>query len=222
MIPCSIKTSYQDIFISNNITIDGKADFDNQNQLTIQAITNNERYTCKTQLSGLYNIQNIWAAIAIGMFFNVPATQIFQALEAYQVKNMRSQIFKEGTNTIIMDAYNANPTSMSAALENLKSFEGEKIAVLGDMLELGDEADNFHREISKQALAIKQLKLVTVGPLFGNLTLHENRQYHFDNCEDAGEWLLDQNPKNTTILFKGSRGIGIEKTYQIFKNKNIG
>jgi len=119
--------------------------------------TNNatgEEYTVKTQLTGAYNLDNILAAISIGLYFKMPASYINAGLEGYQPKNNRSQVVKTPTNTLICDYYNANPSSMAVAIENIgKINAARKVLILGDMFEMGAEAAAEHKSIIEKALA---------------------------------------------------------------------
>ena len=163
----------------------------------------------KTQLTGDYNFNNLMAAVCLGRYFNVGYEEIEAALQEYEPSNNRSQIKKTERNTVILDAYNANPTSMKAALENLANMEAEnKIALLGHMLELGDEADLEHREILHLLDELK-LEALLVG--------HHFKRCHptypvFDSSEQLNTY-LEKNPlKNHLILIKGSRSVQMEKT----------
>src|SRR5690606_19261390 len=102
-----------------------------------------------TQLIGAYNFENIAAALCIGKYFDVNPEEANAAVAAYRPENMRSQVVQKGSNTIILDAYNANPSSMQAAIENLLAMPGDrKILILGDMFELGDESEREHRHLA--------------------------------------------------------------------------
>ncbi len=165
----------------------------------------------QTNLIGAYNFENIATALCIGKFFGVNAKLANQAMAEYTPGNMRSQVISKGTNIIILDAYNANPSSMLAAIENLAAMKASrKVVILGDMFELGDEAEQEHRNLGK---LIKDRKLSEVF-LCGNLiraTQEEVPQAkQFNKKEDLVE-ALKQNPmQNATILVKASRGIGLE------------
>lgn len=108
------------------------------------------RNPVETQLVGAYNFENIAAALCIGHYFNVPSEAADEAIRSYQPANKRSQVVRQGTNTIILDAYNANPDSMEAAIRNLEAMRAEqKVVILGDMYELGDAAEAEHRALGE-------------------------------------------------------------------------
>ena len=121
----------------------------------------------KSQLIGKYNYQNIAAAIAIGNYFNVEVNEMKDAIENYIPSNNRSQIIQKGTNKIILDAYNANPSSMQAALENFKQLEdSSKIVFLGDMFELGNESTLEHQKIAELATSFHFKEVYLIGKTF--------------------------------------------------------
>lgn len=163
----------------------------------------------ETNLSGSYNLTNILAAASIGIYFDVPWTVIVQAISNYTPKNNRSEIRKTSRNTLLLDAYNANPSSMELSLENFDGLKGDKKwAILGDMLELGDEAEQEHRQILDKAKKMDFEKLILVGPVF--LSISEGEIPAFDKVEACHDWLRDNQPENRFILLKGSRGIRLE------------
>lgn len=164
-----------------------------------------------TQLIGDYNFENVAAALCIGKYFGVEAQQANDAIAAYAPGNMRSQVVKKQGNTIILDAYNANPSSMVAAIENLAAMQSNsKVAIVGDMFELGDEAEAEHRAIGK-LLTEKRFKAVYLcGKLMKSAALEIPTAHYFEKKEDL-MGMLQQNPlSNATILIKASRGIGLE------------
>jgi UDP-N-acetylmuramoyl-tripeptide--D-alanyl-D-alanine ligase len=165
----------------------------------------------QSQIIGHYNFNNIMTAIAVGRYFKVPAEKIKAAIENYVPSNNRSQIVKKGSNTYILDAYNANPTSIKNALEHFDSMEADsKIAILGDMLEMGNYSAAKHQEIYEQALACGFERLILVGKEFMELDVTEE-VLQFLKVEDLKKWLDAQHFENTHFLVKGSRGIRLEK-----------
>jgi len=169
-----------------------------------------QEWTIRSRLPGRYNLGNMMTAVALGLFFEVPSPEIIQAVEDYLPQNNRSQILKQGSNTIVLDAYNANPTSMKGALLNFQKMEGDnKIAILGDMLELGQYAGEEHRQTIRQARQIPLQQLILVGPEFSKIK--ENGLLTFNNVEEAKKWWRVQHFEGATILIKGSRGIGLER-----------
>jgi UDP-N-acetylmuramoyl-tripeptide--D-alanyl-D-alanine ligase len=170
-----------------------------------------ERYSIATHLLGTFHANNVLNAVAVGNYFNVDADAIVDALESYEPKNNRSQIVKMGTNTYLLDAYNANPTSMSAAIDSFVEVGVEhKIVVLGDMLELGPKSGFYHQEVVNQLSQYPFFKVVLVGPEF--FASNTPKQYiKFNETEEAKQWWKSQQFEHKEILLKGSRGIGLEK-----------
>jgi len=162
-----------------------------------------------TQLIGSYNIDNVLAAITVGTKFDVTNENIKKGIEKYTPTNNRSQMVQQGSNTIILDAYNANPSSMKAALSNLQEMDSKKkVVILGDMLELGKYSSKEHENIVKSIKKMDLKQVVLVGEEFAPFS---NGHKHFANSADAAKWFQKQKFSNTTILIKGSRGIALEK-----------
>ncbi len=161
-----------------------------------------------TQLIGGYNYPNVLTAIVIGKYFRVSDDLIQKALSEYTPKNNRSQWIQKGSNEIILDAYNANPTSMLAALKNFDKMNSKnKIAILGDMLELGKDSDKEHQKIIEQASLMNFTQVITVGKEFTKVnTLNSYNNIH--QLQEEWDW---NNFQNTTFLIKGSRGIRLER-----------
>lgn len=164
----------------------------------------------KTHLVGSYNYENVAAAIAVGHYFNVADEDIRQALEGYQPTNSRSQVI-EGKNHIIMDAYNANPTSMSAAIKNFHGICGsEALPILGDMRELGSASESEHRVILALLKELGFHQAFLVGPCFSQY--NDNPDYMtFPTAEALAEYLEKHPVTHQDILVKGSRGIRLEQ-----------
>lgn len=166
----------------------------------------------QTQLVGGYNLPNILAAITIGRYFNVPDEKIKAAIENYSPSNSRSQMIVQGSNTIILDAYNANPDSMKAAIENFAKMEGSnKVLMLGAMMELGKESQHEHEQIINMIEQFNWNKVVLVGNDFKEI---KNSFINFDNSEQAKEWFKAQYFQNAQVLIKGSRSIKMEKVLE--------
>ncbi|RDK84295.1 UDP-N-acetylmuramoyl-tripeptide--D-alanyl-D-alanine ligase [Marinirhabdus gelatinilytica] len=167
----------------------------------------------KSNLVGLYNFHNIAAAIAIGDYFKVSAEKIKEAIEGYIPQNNRSQIIQQNGHTILLDAYNANPTSMMAALENFKQAEGHnKIMILGDMFELGVEAEAEHQAITDYLAEHKFGKAYLVGENFSKTettATHITKHRDFETFKNA---LIAEKLDKNTILIKGSRGMALERS----------
>ena len=166
----------------------------------------------KTQLVGEYNLLNVLAAVTIGRHFNVPDEKIKMAIENYAPSNSRSQLIKQGTNTIILDAYNANPASMKAAVENFANMKGDnKILLLGSMMELGDDSVKEHEALVKLIDGFQWKYVILVGDNFKNIS-HSYR--HFDDAVKAGAWLKELGLQNCQLLIKGSRSMQMENVLE--------
>lgn len=164
----------------------------------------------KTQLIGNYNFENMLAAVAIGKYFEVSNEAICQAIENYKPVNNRSQLTITPNNTLFVDCYNANPSSTELSLHNLFAVKASpKVAILGDMLELGDDAALEHRKIIELLLANKCDALL-VGPVYNEIAKSFGIP-SFENVADLSTYLSQHILKGYTILIKGSRGIQLEK-----------
>lgn len=169
----------------------------------------------KTNLTGTYNLPNIMAAVATGVVFGLTDEEIAKGISAYQPSNNRSEVKKKGSNTFILDAYNANPSSMDVAITNLISSDGENHSViLGEMLEVGPTSAEEHKNVCKR---LAMLKMKTVC-LVGNEFLQFKEQFAFNfflNVDELNEWLKNHTFENETILIKGSRGNRLERAAEL-------
>lgn len=166
-------------------------------------------FPVKMKLIGKYNFDNAMAAAAIGKYFGLGMEQIVHGLEKYTPENNRSQIVQKGNNTLIMDAYNANPSSMKVALENFSEMNAQqKFFIIGDMLELGDASAKEHAGILALSQSL-QLHGMFIGPIFSALPEIKSL-LHFPNTAAAGEYLKQHPFQNTHLLIKGSRGMKLE------------
>ncbi len=166
--------------------------------------------TISSQLIGEYNFENILAAVCIGNYFGVDKADISNAIDGYVPDNSRSQIVKRGSNTIILDAYNANPASMNAALRNFSQMESNhKIIFLGEMAELGKESEAEHRQISELLQKIDIEKIILVGKKFTDISASFPAVY-FNSSAEATVWAKDQKIEDALILIKGSRSSKME------------
>lgn len=172
--------------------------------------------TVCTNLVGSYNASNVMAALAVGRYFGVPDADAVAAVQEYVPKNNRSQLQRSACNTLIVDAYNANPTSMGAALDNFGAMNAaSKLALLGDMRELGEESLNEHRKIVRR-LHEENIPAIVVGEEFGKALKAEGLELQgWFETSDALASFLEQHPvKDSAVLIKGSRGIRMEKVIE--------
>ncbi|HMI01003.1 MAG TPA: UDP-N-acetylmuramoyl-tripeptide--D-alanyl-D-alanine ligase [Pedobacter sp.] len=168
-------------------------------------------HSASVNLTGSYNFENAMAAICIGQFFELSPEQINTGLAAYQPKNNRSQLTKTEKNTVICDFYNANPSSMSAALKNISLLSStHKTVIIGDMFELGDESAVQHDLIAGEAAALQVDELILIGKHFYALK-NKYKGKFFNQPEEAGMYLQANPIRNSLILLKGSRGMALEK-----------
>jgi UDP-N-acetylmuramoyl-tripeptide--D-alanyl-D-alanine ligase len=171
-----------------------------------------ENLVIHTNLTGDYNLYNVLSAICIGKYFGVENESIKLAIENYFPTNSRSQVVAKYENNWILDAYNANPSSMEVSIINLSAQKGTKIAFLGAMKELGEYAAAEHEQIVLKAISLGIESIILVGKEFESLSQKYNLPY-FETSEDARFWFWNQNIKDSTILLKGSRLIALEKIF---------
>ena len=170
----------------------------------------NRDYLLHTQLVGAYNLPNILAAACIGNYFGVEDDKICEAIKNYRPSNFRSQFIKTQHNKLVMDAYNANPSSMEAAITNFVSrFESPKAAILGEMLELGLESKKEHQAIVDKIASANIQKLFFVGKNFSDIALPPTAM-HFENATLLKDYLRKEPLQQYFILIKGSRGNKLE------------
>jgi UDP-N-acetylmuramoyl-tripeptide--D-alanyl-D-alanine ligase len=172
-------------------------------------------YNLSTNLFGSYNLENIRAAVATGLFFGVEMKEIVDAVEKYQPANNRSQIRATKNNTLICDSYNANPTSMLLAIDSFSAIKSDKkIIILGDMLELGEKSEEEHIRVLNMLQSQLAEMVLLVGPVFQKISPKSGFKT-FDNVDKLTEFLKRDPVKGNTILIKGSRGIRLEKIYDL-------
>ena len=167
-----------------------------------------------SNLTGEYNFTNLCAAASLGLYFGLEFPLIKKAIEEYTPTNMRSQIVKKGDKTLVLDTYNANPSSMKVSLENFNQFAGSKTIIIGDMLELGEESATEHSQILNLAQSLNFDQIITVGPNFKNA---ESDVTSFLTTDDLIEFLKENNLDSQNILLKASRGIALEKALEFIK-----
>lgn len=175
-------------------------------------IEGNNPIVIKTKLTGLYNFSNVLAAVCIGRHFNVDDKKIITAIENYIPSNSRSQLIQQGSNTIILDAYNANPGSMKAAIENFAAMKGnKKILLLGSMMELGADSKKEHEDLIALIDKYNWDHVVLVGKNFNELY---HKYIKYENALEVKEWFKEQKIENAQILIKGSRSMQMEKVLE--------
>ena len=168
--------------------------------------------TIKTNLVGAYNFCNVAAALTIGMYFKLSPLQLKNGIEAYIPANNRSQVIQQNSNEILLDAYNANPSSMDVALENFKGIQNQhKLAILGDMFELGTTTSKEHLAVVNQAILTKDCSFYFVGTHFFEQKTAHPKLLFFETFKDLQLHLEKSTISNTSILIKGSRGMELER-----------
>jgi UDP-N-acetylmuramoyl-tripeptide--D-alanyl-D-alanine ligase len=172
-------------------------------------------YNLSTNLFGSYNLENVKAAVATGLFLGVEIKDIVEAVEKYQPANNRSQVKSTKSNTLVCDSYNANPTSMQFALDSFSTLKADRKAViLGDMLELGDKSEEEHLKVLKVLQSGFAEKVFLVGPMFQKISSGSGFKA-FTNVDKLIDFLKDEPLNGNTILIKGSRGLKLEKVYDL-------
>jgi UDP-N-acetylmuramoyl-tripeptide--D-alanyl-D-alanine ligase len=184
--------------------------------LKIKLKVDEQEITLSTRLFGSYNAENILAAACIGQSFGVEILKIKEAIESYQPQNNRSQIVHTRSNLLILDMYNANPSSMELALHTFSgSMSTRKVLILGDMLELGKESDHEHRAILELVEKLGFTEVYLIGPVFTRL--NKKREWLcFQDTDLARIWLDHHRINDASVLLKGSRGIALERLTDLF------
>jgi UDP-N-acetylmuramoyl-tripeptide--D-alanyl-D-alanine ligase len=195
-------SSVEDAAIVGNIS-------DDATMLTVNILKGAAIHQIKTQLVGGYNLPNVLAAVCVGKTFGVSDGNIVAALEAYVPSNSRSQLIQKGTTSIVLDAYNANPSSMKVAVENFAAMQGNhKILMLGGMMELGDESEYEHKQLVELIDRYDWKAVVLVGAGFKPFA---HQYQYFDNSIEATQWYKSQDLQHTQVLIKGSRSMKMER-----------
>jgi UDP-N-acetylmuramoyl-tripeptide--D-alanyl-D-alanine ligase len=173
-----------------------------------------EIHVFESALAGSYNLINILAATSVGHYFKVPVTAMMEAIQQYQPTNNRSQWTLWNTNKVLLDCYNANPSSMQTAITSFQQIPASnKMLILGDMLELGEYSLQEHSQLLNEAQSCQFDELVFVGQEWMKCK-NQNQGKWFLTTAEAKEWLLQATIENYLILVKGSRGIALEKIFQ--------
>ena len=174
-----------------------------------------EDFTVTSHLIGLYNANNINAAVAMGHYFKVEKEAIKQAIQNYIPENNRSQLLKKGSNQIILDAYNANPSSMAVAITNFLQLENEnKVMILGDMFELGKESQEEHKIIVDSLSNQNKSVCYLIGKSFYENKNEDDSIHFFETFDAFAAYLKTIQFNDNTILIKGSRGMALERTLE--------
>jgi len=173
-------------------------------------------HTVQSQLTGAYNLDNILAAVCIGHYFKLSVSEIKRGIESYAPTNNRSQIVKTKTNTLICDYYNANPSSMLVAIENMAQLDfPHKVLILGDMFELGDDGPAEHATVIDKAMSIPADQHIFIGEQFFQQKGTTNATF-YHTADDAIAALKAQPVTNAAVLIKGSRGMALERLTELF------
>lgn len=193
---------------SNNANYVGRV-LDNTRHLQVAITTPSKECVIHSNLVGDYNFANIMAAVAVGSTFDISINEIKKAIERYTPSNSRSQLIQKANHTIILDAYNANPSSMQVAINNFAQADyPNKIVMLGAMKELGQDSIHEHQQIIHQLQNTNWNQVVLVG---GDFKHTQHPYIYFEDAESAAAWYKNQNLNNTCILIKGSRAYAMEK-----------
>lgn len=200
-----IKTNEKDV---NNIFLNEKLNFDIK--------INNNTYNINFNIPNKYLIENILLAIKVGIIYQIPMNNIIKAINNFKSPDNRSEIINLKNNiTLINDTYNASLESIKSGLSMLENIKKEKLAIIGDVLEVGDSYELIYKQIEKEILKIENINLITVG----TYTKIINTGIHFNNNEEIIEYLNKKELNNTTILLKGSRNMHLEEIKEYLINK---
>ena len=174
-----------------------------------------DNFNVESHLIGLYNANNINAAVAMGYYFKVDENDIKQAIEHYIPENNRSQLLKKGSNQIILDAYNANPSSMAVAITNFLQLEGKnKVMILGDMFELGEESEQEHKILVDSLSNQKESVCYLIGKSFYENKVSNENLHFYETFDAFSAHLKTIHFNESTILIKGSRGMALERSLE--------
>lgn len=223
-----LKTHQQTILVNENDPIQEEKTENYSPKITFGKESSDYQFTLSTEehfvglvyegkkavsrLTGEYNFTNLCAAASLGLHFGIGFEEITRAIEKYTPTNMRSQVVKKEGKTLVLDTYNANPSSMSASLHNFITFEGSKTIIIGDMLELGGESAAEHKNIIDLARMLGFDQMITVGKNFQHAY---PSSLSFESTAALAEYLKKNKIASENILLKGSRGIALEKVIDL-------
>lgn len=174
-----------------------------------------QTYTVTSQLTGEYNLDNIVVAISIGLLFGLGADEINAGISGYQPKNNRSQLTQTETNTLVCDYYNANPSSMAVAIDNIGKLSADKkVLILGDMFELGDDSPAEHAGVIQKAMEADVNRRIFIGEAFYQQSELTDATF-YRTAQDAIDALKASPIRNATVLIKGSRGMALERLVEL-------
>ena len=175
--------------------------------------------TYRTHIGGKYNFDNMQTAFAIGLYFNVPEADACRALAGYNPDNNRSQTVEVGSNSFLMDAYNANPSSMEASVKSFAALQTpkKKVVILGDMFELGEYSQKEHAALGERVSSLGFDYVVLFGENMQHALPYLPQAYYFTDKFSMHNWLLDMKFENTFFLVKGSRSMGLESVLKAFQ-----
>ena len=201
-------------FLNNNTISFGNNDNSNYHFVNISKNYVSVKYngiTVNTNLYGDYNFSNLCAAISIGLYFKIDINDISKKLKNFNLSINRSEFIEKNNKKIILDAYNANPTSMKSAIESFEKIDGNKMVILGDMYELGKHEEKEHEKVIKLCNSKKIDKCIFIGQIFYRLKNNNSSNYFYKN---KGDFFENNNQINeTNILIKGSRGMKMEEIF---------
>ena len=201
-------------FLNNNTISFGNNDNSNYHFVNISknyVSVKSNGITVNTNLYGDYNFSNLCAAISIGLYFKIDINDISKKLKNFNLSINRSEFIEKNNKKIILDAYNANPTSMKSAIESFEKIDGNKMVILGDMYELGKHEEKEHEKVIKLCNSKKIDKCIFIGQIFYRLKNNNSSNYFYKN---KGDFFENNNQINeTNILIKGSRGMKMEEIF---------
>lgn len=191
--------------------------FDPYLTVALKVSDENTTHTISTQLVGDYNLNNVLSAVCIGKYFGIELSQMIKGIEDYAPNNNRSQAMQIGSNKVVMDAYNANPSSMSAAVQNFSKLQGEnKWLILGDMFELGNESNFEHASMIELVRETNLKQVIFIGKDF---KANEKYDFHFfESTAEAADFIRKNPINDSLILIKGSRGMKLESLQEALNN----